>query len=217
MTEEQAADSLRNILEAALFAAEEPQTLEQLGRLFPEEQRPGRQTLAEAVEALAAEYGGRGVRLVESGGGYQFQTHPATNPWVHRLHQHRTPRLSRAVLETLAIIAYRQPATRAEVEDIRGVSLSSGVLKTLTERGWVQVVGRKEVPGRPSLYGTTDTFLAYFGLNRLEDLPPLKEIQDLDMEALVEQLGEAEDESDASAESETSGEAGGEDDPDGHG
>ena len=184
------ADSLRNILEAALFAAGEPQTLEQLGRLFPEEQRPGRQTLQEAVEALAAEYEGRGVRLVEAAGGYQFHTHPATNPWVHRLHQHRTPRLSRAVLETLAIIAYRQPATRAEVEDIRGVSLSSGVLKTLTERGWVQVVGRKEVPGRPSLYGTTDAFLAYFGLNRLEDLPPLKEVQEMDLEALVEQLGD---------------------------
>ena len=189
MSEEQA-DSLRNILEAALFAAEEPQSLEQLGRLFPEEQRPGRQTLAEAVDTLATEYAGRGVRLVEAAHGYQFQTHPATNPWVHRLHQHRAPRLARAVLETLAIIAYRQPATRAEVEDIRGVSLSSGVLKTLTERGWVQVVGRKEVPGRPSLYGTTDTFLAYFGLHRLQDLPALKEVQDMDLEALVEQLGD---------------------------
>lgn len=181
---------LQGIVEAALFAAGEPLSLARLQRLFDEAEVPTREELQAVLSALEGEYAERGVRLVTTGGGYQFQTDPAVNPWIHRLFQARAPRFSRAVLETLAIIAYRQPATRSEIEDIRGVSLGSGVLKTLTERGWVQVVGRKDVPGRPSLYATTPTFLSYFGLNSLEDLPPLKEIQEGETEDLVEQLAQ---------------------------
>lgn len=181
-------ERLQAILEAALFAAGEPLSLTRLQRLFDDDGAPTQDQLRSALAALETAYEGRGVCLVATGGGYQFQTDPATNPWVHRLFQTRSPRFSRAVLETLAIIAYRQPVTRSEIEDVRGVSLSSGVLKTLTERDWVKVVGRKDVPGRPSLYATTSYFLSYFGLNSLEDLPPLKAIQEGDMDALVEQL-----------------------------
>ncbi len=182
---------LRNILEAALFAAEEPLSVARLQRLFNEEEAPGHSAIEAVLAELTAAYGNRGVRLVETAGGYQFQTDPDTNPWIQRLFQTRAPRFSRAVLETLAIIAYRQPATRSEIEDIRGVSLSSGVLRTLTDREWVRVVGRKDVPGRPSLYGTTDRFLSYFGLHSLEDLPPLRELQEADTEVLAEHLAQA--------------------------
>jgi segregation and condensation protein B len=183
-------ERLQGIVEAALFAAGEPLTLARLQRLFDDDEAPTQSELSAALTGLEAAYAGRGVRLVATGGGYQFQTDPATNPWIHRLFQARSPRFSRAVLETLAIIAYRQPVTRSEVEDIRGVSLSSGVLRTLTDRNWVHVVGRKDVPGRPSLYATTPYFLTYFGLGSLEDLPPLKEVQEGDMDALVEQLAQ---------------------------
>ncbi|MFA9461969.1 SMC-Scp complex subunit ScpB [Thiohalorhabdus methylotrophus] len=188
---------LRQIVEAALFAAQESLSIAQLQRLFDEETAPGREDLETVLGELQAEYADRGVHLVDTSGGYQFQTHPDTTPWIHRLHQSRPPRFSRAVLETLAIIAYRQPTTRSEIEDIRGVSLSSGVLKTLTEREWIQVVGRKEVPGRPSLYGTTRQFLGYFGLSSLDELPPLKDVQEADIAALAAHLdpdGGAEDE-----------------------
>ncbi|MFB6260089.1 MAG: SMC-Scp complex subunit ScpB, partial [Thiohalorhabdaceae bacterium] len=153
-------ERLQTILEAALFAAGEPLSLTRLQRLFDDDGAPTQDQLRSAMTALETAYEGRGVCLVATGGGYQFQTDPATNPWVHRLFQTRSPRFSRAVLETLAIIAYRQPVTRSEIEDVRGVSLSSGVLKTLTERDWVKVVGRKDVPGRPSLYATTPYFLS---------------------------------------------------------
>ncbi|HKJ70619.1 MAG TPA: SMC-Scp complex subunit ScpB [Gammaproteobacteria bacterium] len=182
-------ERLQAVVEAALFAAGEPLSLARLQRLFEEDEAPNRGELEAALGALESDYAGRGVRLVATGGGYQFQTDPATNPWIHRLFQSRPPRFSRAVLETLAIVAYRQPVTRSEIEDIRGVGLSSGVLRTLTDRHWVHVVGRKDVPGRPSLYATTPYFLSYFGLDSLEELPPLKEIQEGDMDALVEQLG----------------------------
>jgi segregation and condensation protein B len=190
-------DRLQGIIEAALFAAGEPLSLSRLQRLFDEEEVPSQSELRDALSSLEAAYDGRGVRLVASGGGYQFQTDPATNPWIHRLFQARSPRFSRAVLETLAIIAYRQPVTRSEIEDIRGVSLSSGVLRTLTDRHWVHAVGRKEVPGRPSLYATTPYFLSYFGLEGLEDLPPLKDVQEGDMDALVEQLAQGQAENEA--------------------
>ncbi len=179
-------------MEAALFAANEALPLSRLQKLFEEDQAPTRGELEAALADLERAYADRGVRLVATGGGYQFQTDPETNPWIQRLFHGRSPRLSRAVLETLAIIAYRQPATRAEIEDIRGVSLSSGVLKTLTERGWVRVVGRKEVPGRPSLYGTTPAFLSYFGLESLEDLPPLKEIPEGTADEWLERIGQEE-------------------------
>ncbi|MEF8793794.1 SMC-Scp complex subunit ScpB [Thiohalorhabdus sp.] len=181
-------ERLQAIVEAALFASGDPLSLSGLQRLFEDHEAPAQDQLRAALTALDTAYQGRGVCLVATGGGYQFQTAPATNPWVLRLFQSRSPRFSRAVLETLAIIAYRQPVTRSEIEEVRGVSLSSGVLKTLTERDWVKVVGRKDVPGRPSLYATTPYFLSYFGLNSLEDLPPLKAIPEGDMDALVEQL-----------------------------
>ena len=186
------AASLQQIIEAALFAAQEPLSVARIQGLFDDGEAPGKAEVDAALDTLRAEYAERGVHLVETGGGYQFQTAAATNPWIHRLFQARSPRFSRAVLETLAIIAYRQPTTRSEIEDIRGVSLSSGVMKTLTERGWVQVVGRKDVPGRPSLYGTTRDFLSYFGLNSLDELPPLKAIQEGDAEALVAGMADQE-------------------------
>lgn len=179
---------LRQILEATLFTAQEPLSIRQLQHLFEESERPSTATLAAELEALATEYHERGVHLVATGGGYQFQTSATTTPWVHRLWQRRPPRLSRAVLETLAIIAYRQPITRAEIEEIRGVNLSSEILKTLTEREWIRTVGRKDIPGRPFLYGTTPTFLAYFGLSSLDELPPLKAIQEEETEHLLERV-----------------------------
>jgi segregation and condensation protein B len=179
---------LRSIVEAALFAAGEPLTPERIQRLFDDAEAPSRGQVEAVLAHLGEDYADRGVQLVDTGGGWQFQTRPDTNPWIHRLFQSRAPRFSRAVLETLAIIAYRQPATRSEIEDIRGVSLSSGVLKTLTDREWVKPVGRKDVPGRPTLYGTTDQFLSYFGLDSLDDLPPLKAIEEGDLEAWADSL-----------------------------
>ncbi len=178
---------LCRILEAALFASAEPLSLNRLQKLFDEGQEPAYNELEAALADLTNAYTGRGVRLVLTGGGYQFQTDPDTQPWVQRLFRGRTPRLSRAVLETLAIIAYRQPTTRAEIEDIRGVSLSSGVLKTLSEHRWIRVVGRKEAPGRPLLYGTTPHFLSDFGLRSLEDLPPLSAVHEGESETGPEQ------------------------------
>ena len=190
---------LTQIVEAALFAAGEPLTVERIQRLFDEAEAPNRKRIEAVLDDLAEAYADRGVCLVDTGGGWQFQTASETNPWIHRLFQARAPRFSRAVLETLAIIAYRQPTTRAEIEDIRGVSLSSGVLKTLTDREWVKAVGRKEVPGRPVLYGTTDQFLSYFGLASLDALPPLKALEEGDVASWLEESANGDQQPDSSS------------------
>lgn len=172
--------SLKNIIEAALFAAGEPLDLERLSGLFDEARRPERATLLELLATLQSEYAGRGVELVEVAGGYRFQGTRAVAPWVSRLWEERAPRYSRAFLETLALVAYRQPITRGEIEDIRGVSVSSSIMKTLSERGWIRIIGHRDVPGRPAMYATTRNFLDYFGLKSLDDLPTLAELRDID-------------------------------------
>jgi len=174
------AQKLRNIVEAALLAAGRPMSIEQILNLFPENEAPERQDVRAALEALEADYAERGIQLREVASGWRVQVREEMSPWLSRLWQDRPARYSRALLETLALIAYRQPITRGEIEDIRGVSVSSNIMRTLMERGWVRVVGHRDVPGRPGMYATTREFLDYFGLKRLEDLPPLAEIRDLD-------------------------------------
>jgi segregation and condensation protein B len=171
---------LKTILEALLLAAGEPLTPDRLLAAFPEAERPDRDTLRAALAELAADYAGRGIALVEVASGFRLQVPKTFSPWVSRLWEERAARYSRALLETLALIAYRQPITRGEIEDVRGVSLSGGIMKALQERGWIKVVGHREVPGRPALYATTRAFLDYFNLRSLSELPPLAAPRDLD-------------------------------------
>ena len=170
--------ALRNAVQAALFAAEAPLSLDDLGRLFGARDRPPRQQLAEAVEELAAECAGRGYSLARVASGWRYQIDQEYAGVIGRLWAQRPPRYSQALLETLALIAYRQPITRGEIAYVRGVEPSTGVMQTLTERGWVRAVGHKQTPGRPALYGTTREFLDYFGLKSLKQLPPLPEAPD---------------------------------------
>lgn len=169
---------LKAILEGALFAAGGPLTLEQLQSLFGEEERPERAALASTLAELAEDYQGRGIEIAQVAGGYRVQVGAEVAPWVARLWDEKPARYSRALLETLALIAYRQPITRGEIEDIRGVAVTTQIVKTLIEREWIRVVGHRDVPGRPALYATTRRFLDYFGLRSLNDLPPLSEIRD---------------------------------------
>lgn len=171
---------LRNIVEAALLAADRPLNLDHLQALFVDEPRPPRAMLREALGRLETDLSGRGIELREVAGGYRIQVRAQLAEFVSRLWQERPPRYSRALLETLALIAYRQPVTRGEIEQVRGVSVSTQIMRTLEDRNWVRIVGYRDVPGRPALYATTHEFLDYFGLRRLEDLPPLAEIRDLD-------------------------------------
>lgn len=171
---------LKRIVEAALFAAGQPLSLEKLGELFYEEERPSLDEFRAVLAELDADYAGRGVQLKEVASGYRFQASHEVGEWVSRLWEEKPQRYSRALLETLALIAYRQPITRGEVEDIRGVSVSSHIVKTLLEREWVRVLGYRDVPGRPAMYGTTKAFLDYFNLRSLEELPTLAEVRDLD-------------------------------------
>ncbi len=175
-------DRLRSIVEAALLAAGEPLNVERLLALFRAEdgENPSRAEVRAALERLQEEYRDRGVELVEVADGFRFQTRAAYARWINRLWEERPPRYSRALLETLAIIAYRQPITRGEIEEIRGVSVSSSIIKTLLEREWIRVVSHREVPGRPALYGTTRAFLDYFNLRSLADLPSLAELKEIE-------------------------------------
>ena len=173
-------DQLKNILEAALLAAGRPLDLEQLELLFADGDPPDRPALRQALQALEADYAGRGIELVQVGSGWRIQSRPALSPWVSRLWEERPSRYSRALLETLALVAYRQPITRGEIEEVRGVSISSSIMRTLLEREWVRVVGYRDVPGKPAMYGTTRKFLDYFGLKSLDELPTLSELRDID-------------------------------------
>jgi len=170
--------SLKHICEGALLAAAGPLTLDQILALFPDEERPLREDIQAAIAALSADYRERACELVEVAGGWRVQVRREIAPWVGRLWEERPQRYSRALLETLALIAYRQPITRGEIEDIRGVAVNTQIVKTLIEREWVRVVGHRDVPGRPELLATTRRFLDYFGLRSLNDLPPLAEIRD---------------------------------------
>ena len=173
-------NQLKNILEAALLAAGRPLDLDTLERLFPEGESPPRAELRQALLALTEDYAERGIELVEVGSGYRVQSRPDLAEWVSRLWDERPSRYSRALLETLALIAYRQPITRAEIEDVRGVTIASSIMRTLVEREWVRVVGYRDVPGKPGMYGTTRKFLDYFGLKSLDELPTLSELRDID-------------------------------------
>lgn len=173
-------EKLNQIIEAALFSADNPLSLDKLLALFEPHEQPSARQVREVIAALQQQYQDRGVQLVQVASGYRFQAIVEVAPWVGRLWEEKPARYSRALLETLALIAYRQPITRAEIEDVRGVSVSSSIIKTLLEREWVRSVGYKDVPGRPTLYATTKSFLDYFGLSSLDQLPPLAALRDLD-------------------------------------
>ncbi|MGN2246038.1 SMC-Scp complex subunit ScpB [Frateuria sp. GZRR35] len=173
-------EQLKPIIEAALLAASQPLTVAQLGELFVEEDQVDREAIARALEALGEDCNGRGVELKEVASGFRYQVRQDVHPWVSRMWTEKPSRYSRALLETLALIAYRQPITRPEIEQIRGVVVSSNIIKTLEEREWVRVVGHRDVPGRPALFGTTRAFLDYFNLKSLDELPPLSEIRDME-------------------------------------
>lgn len=179
--------ALVQIVEGALLAAGRPLTVAQLSELFEEAERPSREALRDALEAVAARCEDRGFELRELASGYRFQVRQGLSPWVARLWQERPQKYSRALLETLSLIAYRQPITRGEIEEIRGVAVSTNIIKTLHEREWIRVVGHRDVPGRPSMYATTRQFLDYFNLKSLDQLPALPEIRDL--ETLNAELG----------------------------
>lgn len=173
-------DNLKQIVEAALLASGKAMSLDALQGLFDEMERPEKKALRQVLEELAQEYEGRGIEVARVASGWRIQVRKACAPWVSRLWEEKPGRYSRALMETLALIAYRQPITRGEIEDIRGVSVSSQIIRTLLEREWVRVVGHRDVPGKPALYATTREFLDYFGLESLDDLPTLAEIRDLD-------------------------------------
>jgi len=171
---------VKNIVEAALLAAGQPLSVDRLLNLFLDENQPSREELSDALAALAEECANRGVELVEVGSGFRYQAKQENAQWIARLWEEKPARYSRALLETLALIAYRQPITRGEIEDVRGVSVSTSIIKTLMERDWVKVVGHRDVPGKPAMYASTKQFLDYFNLKGLSDLPTLAEIRDID-------------------------------------
>lgn len=173
-------EQLKPIIEAALLAASQPLSVAQLGELFVDEDEVDRAQIAMALEALMEDANGRGVELKEIASGFRYQVRQDVHPWVSRMWTEKPSRYSRALLETLALIAYRQPITRPEIEQIRGVVVSSNIIKTLEEREWIRVVGHRDVPGRPALFGTTRAFLDYFNLKSLDELPPLSEIRDME-------------------------------------
>jgi segregation and condensation protein B len=168
---------VRNVIEAALLAAGRPLQLSELAELFDERARPTNAELKRALATLASEYEARGIEIKETANGFRVQVKRELAGEISRLWPERPPRYSRALLETLALIAYRQPITRAEIEAVRGVAVNSDIIKALLERNWIRVVGLREVPGRPELLGTTREFLDYFGLKSVDELPPLAELK----------------------------------------
>lgn len=170
-------EELKRILEAALLATDTPLSLREMKRMF--EQELSEDMLRRALDELKTNWEGRGTELVQVAEGWRFQTRPEMQSYLARMRNEKPPRYSRAVLETLAIIAYRQPVTRGDVEDIRGVSVNAQIIKTLEERGWIEAVGHRDVPGRPALFATTPRFLSDLGLRSLQELPPLEELGNL--------------------------------------
>jgi segregation and condensation protein B len=174
-------EQLKNIIEATLMVSDQPLNISRLLALFEKEpDRPERGDIQAALEQLQQDYMDRGIELKEVANGYRFQVQGEYAIWVNHLFDERPPRYSRALMETLAIIAYRQPITRGEIEDIRGVSVSSSIVRTLQEREWIRVVGHRDIPGKPELLATTKSFLDYFNLKKLSELPALAEIKDFD-------------------------------------
>lgn len=173
---------LASLLEAFLLASGKPQSLERLAELFEEAERPSSAQLKKALDVLEKSCKGRAFELKEVASGYRLQVRERFAPWVGRLWEERPQRYSRALLETLALIAYRQPITRGEIEDIRGVAVNSQIVKTLLEREWIRVVGHRDVPGRPAMFATTRQFLDYFNLKNLDELPPLAVLREMEPE-----------------------------------
>ena len=201
-------EQFSQIIEAALLVAGRPLTSGQLQKLFDELDPPELEDIKAVIAALQEKYRHSGIDITEIASGFQFQAKTHLSPWLSKLWEERAPRYSRALLETLALIAYRQPITRAEVEDIRGVSANSHHFKTLLEREWIRIIGHRDIPGKPALYGTTKEFLDYFNLKNLSELPTLSELKELKEfthlpKALVEKLElELESESESESESE---------------
>ena len=171
---------IKNILEAALLAAGRPVDVNELLRLFDEADRPGRKDVRAALDQLTEEYAERALEVRQVASGYRVQIREDYGEWVGRMSDRRPPRYSRALMETLALIAYRQPVTRGEIENVRGVTVSANIVRTLLERGWIRIVGHRDVPGRPAMLGTTKEFLDYFNLKSLDELPSLAELKDID-------------------------------------
>lgn len=167
---------LSQLLEACLFASDRPLSIDELSEIVVADFLLSKKRLQQALKQLTLDYQGRGIELVLTAKGYRFQSKPEWSQYIALLWPERSPKYSRAVLETLALIAYRQPVTRGEIEEVRGVTVSSQMIRTLLDRGWIKVVGHKEVPGRPGLYATTPEFLTYFGVKSLAELPTLPEL-----------------------------------------
>lgn len=172
-------EKIKQIVEGLLLAAGKPLSLDNIAAIFEEHERPDREILKKALDEIADSCEGRGFELKQVASGYRFQVRQELADWVGRLWEEKPQRYSRALLETLSIIAYRQPITRGDIEKIRGVAVSSGIMRTLLEREWARVVGHRDVPGRPAIYATTRQFLDYFNLKNLDELPALAEIRDL--------------------------------------
>ena len=190
---------IAQVMEAALLAAEGPLTVDNLFCLFAIgelDEEEGRKQIRLAIESLQSQCAQRGVTLQKVASGYRYQTRQELSAWVSRLWEEKPPRYTRALLETLALIAYKQPVTRGDIEQVRGVSVSQNIMRTLLERDWIRVVGQREAPGRPSMYGTTKAFLDYFDLAKLDDLPPLDEIKAMIEPALVADDGASADAAD---------------------
>lgn len=179
-------EKMQAIIEAAIMVAGHPLTIAAMQNLFTEEEKPSTSDIKSILTAIKQRYEDSGIELREVASGYRFQAKAEYSPWLSRLWEERAVRYSRAFMETLALIAYRQPITRAEIEEIRGVTVSTNIMKTLTEREWVRVIGYRDVPGKPAIYGTTREFLDYFNLKSLSELPTLAEFKDL--KAQEEQL-----------------------------
>lgn len=173
-------NKLRQIVEGLLLAAGKPLSLSAIAEVFLEEERPTDEELRAALAQVAEDCAGRGFELKEVASGFRFQVRQELSPWISRLWEEKPQRYTRALLETLALVAYRQPITRGDIEEIRGVSVSSTIIRTLLDREWIRVVGHRDVPGRPAMFATTRQFLDYFNLKSLQELPPLSEIRDLD-------------------------------------
>jgi len=200
--------SLKNVLEAMLLASDEPLSLTTISSVFSDEEQPGNSEIRKALLELDADYEERGLELKEVASGFRLQVRQEVNPWVSRLREERPQRYSRALLETLSLIAYRQPITRGDIEEVRGVSVRTKIIRTLQEREWIRVIGHRDVPGKPALFGTTKVFLDYFNLLSLDDLPSLAEIMDmgniepeLDLESVAEPESTEEPESSEDLES----------------
>ena len=192
-------NEIKHFIEAALLAAGRPLSIDQLHNLFNSHSQPEKSQLREAIAALQSDYEHRGLEIVEVASGFRTQIKASMADRLQKLWEERPPRYSRALFETLALIAYRQPMTRGEIEEVRGVAVSSNIIRSLQERDWIRVVGHRDVPGRPAMFGTTKAFLDYFGLKKLDDLPPLADLADweslrvqLNLPAVTEEEAEPE-------------------------